>query len=135
MIFAGLFVVLLGGMWVLNWAAVVLLTGALGLRRRRWGTPGGGWALASAALHALAAVGIVVWLGLGTVVVGPAGDGAEALLMVSVAALLALLVAAHATLVPALWAAWRAADLATAGRGDVPADVAPLDAAPTGGPS
>ena len=57
----------LAGAWVLNWLGVAVLTGALGLRRRRWGTPGGGRAMAAAALAlaAPAAFGLcvlAVWL-------------------------------------------------------------------------
>ena len=47
MAFVGLFMLLFVGLWLLNWFAVTVVTGALGLRRRRWGTPGRGWTMVS----------------------------------------------------------------------------------------
>ncbi|WP_145358702.1 hypothetical protein [Alienimonas californiensis] len=124
--------VVLGGMWVLNWLAVVLLTGALGLRRRRWGTPGGGWALASAALHVVAAVGIVLWALAGTFLGGSLSGGGVILVTAIIVTLLATWVAAHVMLVRALWLAWSAVDLAVASRAAHPADGNPAEAPAVG---
>lgn len=112
MMFAGLIVLVVGGLWVLNLFGVILLTGALGLRRRRWGTPGGGWAMVSAGLHALAGVGIVVLTVPGLFLAGPPGEVAQALLVAAIVALLAVWVGSHFALARALHAAWQAADAA-----------------------
>ena len=105
-----LLAVVLAGLWALNWLGVLLMSGALGLRRRRWGTPGGGWALASGAV-ALAAPLLI-----GATVGMIAGfdlwprDVPVLLLATILAVALGSLFASHACLVWAVRIAWRAAD-------------------------
>ncbi|NNJ27201.1 hypothetical protein [Alienimonas chondri] len=101
----------------LNWIGLVLFTGAMGLRRRRWGTPGGGWMLVSAALYGAVGLGLVMLIPLG-VIAGP-GNAAwvESVALASVVVLIAVWVGSNAALAKALFTAWRAADEAVKSQG------------------
>lgn len=113
MMFFGAFALVFVGLYVLNWFAVVFLTGAMGLRRRRWGTPGGGWALVSAALNGVVGVGVVGVMG-GLSWIGPGSEELAVLILLGVAVLLLAWVGSHAALGMALHRAWEAADAAEA---------------------
>ena len=110
-----LLAVVIAGLWALNWLGVLLMSGALGLRRRRWGTPGGGWALASGAVALVAP--IVIGATVGVIAgfdLGPR-DVPELLLPAILAVALGSLFASHACLVWAVRIAWRAADAGGSG--------------------
>ena len=109
MAFVGLFMLLFVGLWLVNWFAVTVVTGALGLRRRRWGTPGGGWTMVSAALAGVSVGFLILMTFLGGVLVGP-GPGMEWVLLGIFVLALALWTASHLAQAWALMLAWRAAD-------------------------
>ena len=105
---AELLVLVFLGLWVLNWLAVWGLIGALGLRRRRWGTPGGGWAMLSCGLTAAVLAGLIGLLVVANVVGGREME--EVVAPLWMIALLALWVGSNAALAWAVTLAWRAAD-------------------------
>ena len=97
------------GLFVLNWLVVSGLTAALGLRRRRWGTPGGGAAVAAGVLMLMVPVGLTAMYGVG-IAVQPDGDWAAAAFVAFVGLMLGAGVASNLALAAAVVAAWRAAD-------------------------
>ena len=104
---AELLILVLGGGSVLNWLAVLAATAALGLRRRRWGTPGGGWAVASAGCALAGAAGAFV-----AVVAALTARGGGTSALVILATLAPVLVGSHGCLVRAVACGVRAADRA-----------------------
>ena len=99
----------LPALFLLNWLVVSGVTVALGLRRRRWGTPGGGAAVAAGVLMLAVPLGIAGLFGIG-VAVQPSSDAAAAALIAAVGLLLGLGVGSNLALAAAVIAAWRAAD-------------------------
>ena len=97
------------GLFLLNWLVVSGVTVALGLRRRRWGTPGGGAAVAAGVLMLVVPLGIAGLYGVG-LAVQPDDDWAAAAFVAFVGLLLGAGVASHLALAAAVIAAWRAAD-------------------------
>jgi len=114
MMWSGLIILVLVVLWVANLSAVAMLTGALGLRRRRWGTPGGGWAMVSAGLLTVAGLGVVaLYLGL-WLLAGPGPGATEIVVIGSFVTLGTLWAGSHLALAQAIWTAWKAADAAVA---------------------
>ena len=107
---AELLIVVLGGAFVLNWLGVLAATAALGLRRRRWGTPGGGWAVASAGCALAGAVAAGAIVAVVEVLDARGVDIAELVLPPVLAAALAGVVGSHVCLVRAAACGLRAAD-------------------------
>ena len=106
---AGVAALVLGVVWLLNWGGVTLLTGALGLRRVRWGTPGGRAAVWASVLTGAAGVGLVGGYFLLAAWLGPnPSDVAIWLSVAGTVAVLALWTAGNLAFAGALLAAWGA---------------------------
>ena len=97
------------GLFVLNWLAVGAVAVALGLRRMRWGTPGGGAALTAGVLTIAAPVGLSALIA-GLIFARGVGFGVVAPL--SITGLVCVAAAAVFRFAAAARAAWRAADRA-----------------------
>lgn len=117
---AGILTAAIGLLYVLNWLGLTLFLGAMGLRRRRWGTPGGDWMLIAAGLYGLAGLSVVGTSALGSIVGGPGGDPdmMKALVTGTVYLVCGAIFGAFVSLSIALSTAWQAADEAAARRSD-----------------